>query len=307
MPLHMSVSQARRQFKRMLGHANHQIITALVGLDLIERTKVAVPPKHLNVSWSPCDPVASARRTRTLILDMALVRCVDAFDAYIRLSNRLPALVQSEKLRSDLAKCRHSVFGKFNTIEKYVNNSDKLLSALVEIAIVWRNRRVHTDADDVLSVTCRRILRSGSAEAAKQFRGLEIDEMLDRFEENENPRLKEIASLIKATQDYVGVIEEYFFENLDEQKFLKELVWRGLSESVSLERTREESRKQCSERVWGKSGKNKQKAVERFLQRNGLSRSEPERNEKWVVFEENVVVELSSMSPKEVRNWSRPV
>ena len=100
MTLYLSVSQARRQFKGILGHANHQIITALVGLHLIEKDKVTVAPKELNTTWSPRDPVASARRSRTLILDMALVRCVDALDVYIRLSNRLPALIQSSEVRS---------------------------------------------------------------------------------------------------------------------------------------------------------------------------------------------------------------
>ena len=306
MLLYLSVSQARRQFKRMLDHANHQIITALVGLHLIEKAEVKAAPEELNVTWSPCDPVASARRSRTLILDMALVRCVDALDAYIRLSNRSPALIQSEGIRSKLAKCGHSVFGKYETIDEYINNNDKLLSSLVAIAIVWRNRRVHSDADDVLRVSCKTSLRDGASEARGRFRGLEVDQMLDRFENNETPRFKEIASLIKATQDFVGIVEEYFFDNLDERRFLRELVWSGLSETNSSKKTREEGRKQCSERVWGKSGKNKNQTVERFLQRNGLSRSEPERNEMFVVFEESMVKELSSMNPREIRSWARP-
>ena len=306
MTLYLSVSQARRQFKGILGHANHQIITALVGLHLIEKDKVTVAPKELNTTWSPCDPVASARRSRTLILDMALVRCVDALDVYIRLSNRLPALIQSSEVRSDLADCGHSIFGKFEVIDNHIGSNDRLLSSLIAIAIVWRNRRVHTDADDVLGDRYKTSLRGSSSEARSRFRGLEIDQLLDRYDTNQSPRFKEIASLIKATQDYVNKVEDVFFDNLDKRQFLRELVWSGLSGVISSNKTRYEGRKESSERVWGKNEKNRSKAVERFLQRNGLSRSEPERNESYVVFEESIVQNLFSMSPREICAWAEP-
>ena len=209
-------------------------------------------------------------------------------------------------VRSDLADCGHSIFGKFEVIDNHIGSNDRLLSSLIAIAIVWRNRRVHTDADDVLGDRYKTSLRDSSSEARSRFRGLEIDQLLDRYDTNQSPRFKEIASLIKATQDYVNKVEDVFFDNLDKRQFLRELVWSGLSGATSSNKTRYEGRKECSERVWGKSEKNRSKAVERFLQRNGLSRSEPERNESYVVFEESIVQKLFSMSPREICAWAEP-
>ena len=56
--------------------------------------------------------------------------------------------------------------------------------------------------------------------------------MLDRYEKNKNPCFKEVASFVKVTQDYVNFVEEFLFSQLDEQRYLRELVWNGLSEEL---------------------------------------------------------------------------
>ena len=270
MTLYLSASQARNRFKRLLGHANHQIITALVGLHAIENGKVTAKPEEFDTIWAPRDPAASATRSRALILEMALVRCVDALDTYIRLSIRQPALVQSTKLRTDIARCGYSVFGKFQKNEQFVDCDDDLLSSLVTLIIAWRNRQVHTDADDVLSRDRRNVICGNVSETKIRFRGLNLNEILDRYENNKSPRFKEVASFVKIIQEHVNFVEEFLFFQLDEQKFFRELVWNGLSKGTVGDKSRQEGRKYYSERVWGKSKANKRQAVERFLQRKGL-------------------------------------
>ncbi len=306
MTLYLTVSQARNRFKRLLGNANHQIITALIGLHAIKIGTVTEKPEECDTTWAPCDPVASATRSRALILEMALVRCVDALDTYIRLSIRQPALVQSTKLRTDIAKCGYSVFGKFQKIEQFVDCDDELLSSLVTLIITWRNRQVHTDADDELDRDCRNIICGNASEAKERFRGLDVNEMLDRYESNKSPRFKEVASFVKVTQDYVNFVEEFLFSQLDEQRYFRELVWKGLSEGTVGSKNRQRGRKQYSERVWGKSKTNRRQAVERFLQRNGLSRTKPENVNRCVVFKASMIEALASRSPGEVLEWADP-
>ena len=306
MTLYLSVSKARNRFKRMLGNANHQIITALIGLHAIEIGKVTAKPEEFDTVWEPHDPTASATRSRGLILEMALVRCVDALDTYIRLSVRQPALVQSIELRTDIAKCGYSVFGKFEKIDQFVDCNDELLSSLVTLIIAWRNRQVHTDADDEIGRDCRNIICGNVSEAKIRFRGLDTIEMLDRYENNKSPRFKEVASFVKITQDYVNFVEEFLFSQLDEQKYLRELVWNSLSERATVGKNRQRGRKYYSEKVWGKSKASKRQAVERFLQRSGLSRTRPENVDRYVVFDASMIEALASRSPREVREWADP-
>ena len=306
MTLYLSVSQARNRFKGLLGHANHQIITALVGLHAIESGKVTAKPEKFDTIWAPHDPVASATRSRALILEMALVRCVDALDTYIRLTIRQPSLVQSTELRTEIAECGYSVFGKFQKIEQFVGCDDELLSSLVTLMIAWRNRQVHSDSDDVLPRDCRNVICGNVSEEKTRFRRLDVNEMLDRYEKNKCPRFKEVASFVKITQDYVNFVEEFLFSKLDEQKFFRELVWNGLSEGTVDGKSRQKYRKSYSERVWGKNKANKGQAVERFLQRNGLSRTRPEKVNCYVDFDDNMIQALASKSPKEVLEWADP-
>src|SRR5882724_2955678 len=106
MPLYLHQSSACHIFKTLIGNANHLIITALVGLDAIEQGIVTKGPEELHAALSPIDPVASAKRSRRMLLDMALVRSVDALDVYIRHSVRKPFLTQSNALRVDIDKAK---------------------------------------------------------------------------------------------------------------------------------------------------------------------------------------------------------
>ena len=150
------MSPARRAFKKLLGGVNHLIITTLVGLDAIERGIVTTIPKELHAAWSPKDPVASAQRSRRLILDMALVRAIDAFDVYIRNSMRKPFLVQDIALRIEIDRAKISIFKKFLALEKHYPRIDPVLSALVATMLSWRNRSAHVEADDEVEprLTC---------------------------------------------------------------------------------------------------------------------------------------------------------
>jgi len=53
MTLYLNESHPRSHFKKLLGQANHFIITVLVGLDAIERKIVTKAPAELHAVWSP--------------------------------------------------------------------------------------------------------------------------------------------------------------------------------------------------------------------------------------------------------------
>lgn len=306
MTLYYSVSGALPKVKKILGNANHQIITALIGLSAIEDGRITDKPKNFPAKWEPKDPVASAARTRTLILEMALVRCVDALDVYIRLSIRQPTLMQSEELQRNISACSHSIFKKIGAIDEFVKCEDSLMMSLIWLIIVWRNRRVHTFADDDLCSDCRNAILGSADLASGRYSGLDVAEMLARYDKNKGPRFKEVASLIKVTQDYMYFLQRECCRRLNKDQYLKELVWFGLSERCEEFRGRQEAREVYAKRVWGMKGCKKRTAVKQFLKRNGLSSDVPKDAELCVVFDVGMIEKIGEMSPKEVLDWAGP-
>ena len=181
MALYLRNSAARRTFKKTLGNANHHIVTAMVGLDAIERGIVTEAPDGFPARWNPRSQSTSARRSRRLILEMALVRSVDALDTYFSWTNRKPFLIQDKKFKAELDGMGRSVSGKFRAFERYAKPSDDVLSALVATSIGWRNKAVHSQDEDRLRYQVVVVLEQNAEEIRDRFRGLEVDELLDGY------------------------------------------------------------------------------------------------------------------------------
>jgi hypothetical protein len=113
MTLYLNISPARKRFKDLLGGANHLLITILVGLDAVDKGLVKNGPTELHAAWNPQDVKASVSRSKILVREMALVRAIDALDAYISWVRRKPALIQEKNLASQIDGAGHSVMAKF--------------------------------------------------------------------------------------------------------------------------------------------------------------------------------------------------
>ena len=302
MPAYMSASAARRHFKQTLGNANHLIITAMAGLDAIERGIVTTIPDDLHAAWSPKDPVASARRSRRLLLDMALVRAVDALDVYIRHSNRKPFLIQSPHLRAEIDKAGLSIFKAFIAIEKHYSAIDHVLSSLVALMITWRNRAAHSESDNEVQSYHKEIIKINSSDIASRFRGLNAEHLLSGYEAYRAPGFKEIASFINATHHYVEGLERAQFASLRMETFLKELVWTALSDNARKGETGDHARRRRAKSVWGKDATERRKHVERFLQHQGLSFVK--HADRFVTFDDDLLNSLTAKTPSEVLAWA---
>jgi hypothetical protein len=229
----MNVSPARRHFKKMLGGANHLIITALVGLDAIERGIVTEIPHDMHAAWSPQDAVASSKRSRRFVLDMALVRAVDALDIYIRHSRRKPSLIQSQALQDEIDGAGLSVFRRFEAVEKHLPRIDRSLVALMAIMITWRNRSAHAEADTEIPERHKSALRDNAAAISSRFRGLSAELLLSGYKEHRPPVFKEIASFINATHHFVEELEQAYFAAADTEGYLKQLIWAAISRTAN--------------------------------------------------------------------------
>jgi hypothetical protein len=191
-----------------LGQANHFTITILVGLNGVEKGSINRDPEF-HASWNPQNVEASARRSRAFVLDLVLVRIVDALDTYMSWSVRKPATVQDTGFRSAIDGAGLSVWNKLEVFCEHVQ-VDPVISALMFLGIAWRNRRVHSLAENKITKEQRTILISNEEEISRQYKGLKVKLLIDHLEDGSNPTFKEAAGLINVTHKLL----EYFDRQL---------------------------------------------------------------------------------------------
>ncbi|WP_156877954.1 hypothetical protein [Sinorhizobium americanum] len=303
MPLYLSRSRPRSAFKDLLGNANHLIITALVGLDAVERGVVREVPEELRAAWSPNDAVSSAKRSRRLILDMALIRAIDAVDVYLREAVRKPALVQSRDFRRDLDSAGLSIFKKLQAVERNCVSLDSLPLAVIFLMVAWRNRSAHSEADLDAPPHHLEVLQSRAKELAERFRGLDAKMLLGGYDAVRPTTFKEVASLINAAHHLVAELDLRLLRSLDVERFLKDAVWVSLSSSQRPTETTEQTRMRRAVNVWGKDPTDRSGAVLRLLKQLGFSTIVPNRTAGAVVSAE-LIEKLQEQTPKSVLAWA---
>lgn len=304
MTIFLGASRARRAFKELLGNANHLIITGLVGLDAVERGIVDQIPDELRAAWSPVDPKASARRSRRLFLDMALLRAVDAIDVYIRESLRKPSLVQSPELRIALDQADLSVFKKLAAFARHYEQLDPLPLALANVMIAWRNRSAHTEADRDAPEQHLQVIRSSSDALAARFSGLDAEMLLSDFANERPPRFKEIASFINAAHHLVKDLDELQLSSLDPEEFLRDTIWVTLAAKGAPGEQVSKTRMRHAVSIWGKDANDRRIRVDRFLQHQGFSAVEP-KSGTGLRIDEKLIQQLCERTPTAVLAWAR--
>jgi hypothetical protein len=301
MSLFLNESAARRYFKDVLGNANHLIITILVGLYAVEKRLISECPAELRTAWNPKDPTASASRSRVMILQMSLVRATDALDVYLSLARRKPALIQDTDLQQKIDTSGQSVLKKFMVLRDACLGDDPVIAALVEVMIAWRNRQVHSLADNDVSAESWEILRNNANWIKDEFRGMQIDRLFIDFSKESPPSFKEIASFIRATQDAVRTIDLRLLQKLEPRSYLKQLIWEYASHANG-EEDNQKARKRQIQSIWGRDASDRKQRVVSFLKNCGLSLSSKE-GQPSAAFPDDLVAELSDMTPSEVTDW----
>ena len=179
-------TQARAAFKDLLGQANHFLITILIGLNGVRLGKVAHDPEF-HAAWNPRDITASADRSRMFVLDLALVRAVDALDSYMMMSRRAPSALGSIAFASEMDGTGRSVLKRLDVFLGHVETIPAEHASFARLAIAWRNKKVHSLSEDNLLEDDERALRGKAESLASEFRGLSIRDVLDRFKAGTPP------------------------------------------------------------------------------------------------------------------------
>lgn len=304
MTLYLARSQPRKAFKELLGNANHLIITALVGLDGIERGVVHEVPKDLRAAWSPKDSAVSAKRSRRLILDMALIRAIDAIDVYLREAVRKPALIQSASFRSDLDAAKLSIFAKLKVVERHFPSLDPLPLAIVFLLVAWRNRGAHTEADRDAPKNHLDVLRSSEDQLSTRFSGLDAKMLLGGYDAVRPVTFKEVASLINAAHHLVAELDTHLLKSLDMERYIKDVIWSSLGNSKKPDELIEQARKRRAVSVWGKDPSDRNDVIKGLLKQGGFSTTAPKQSSGATVSPQLLAM-LQEHNPKSILIWAR--
>jgi hypothetical protein len=262
--LKLNRTRARSAFKDLLGQANHFLITILVGLNGV-REGTAVIEEEFRTSWNPKDVRRSAERARVFALDLSLVRAIDALDTYMIMSARKPCALPDADFIGRMDGTGRSVSKRFKVFTEIIPSLRDSHAAALTIAIEWRNRRVHSLADDLVERAAIGLLLSESEWFMSQYSGLAVKDLITRYRAGDPPTFKEAAGIIRMCHDAVETFDRHLIRGL--------LIERYLKDSVKLILLADSSDISYScKRIWD-SPKREEKAL-RLLRLAGVSETE---------------------------------
>ncbi|MBQ5872826.1 MAG: hypothetical protein IIW58_01615 [Bacteroidales bacterium] len=229
--LYLNISNPRKEFKNSMGHANHFLITALIGLDYLDNNKNVECPPSFSTSWNPRNKQASIYRTRQYILNSSLAWAVDCLDSYFSVCNQDPKLIDNIGFIKDLDKAGRSVNEKLISFSRHITtpigemaNDFNIYKSIVGLAIQWRNNTIHSGGDNKLEQEHKDILLASTNRINELFCNLEINQTLNSFEEHKSPTFKEVTSIIRGIQRFVEIVDSYLISKIDIDKYASNVI-----------------------------------------------------------------------------------
>lgn len=227
-------TSACTEFRERLGQANHLLITILIGIEGV-RTGEVKKSCDFHTTWNPRSLEESAQRSRRFARDAMLNHVVDSLGVYLSHLQKSPF--------QGVLPCLHSCTDRALKSRLDAFCDDLALQAptrlaLVHLAIQWRNRRLHTGAENKIEQKYKAALMDARDEIREQFSGLDIDVLLSRFEMSETPRFKEVASLVKGALDFVQAADALVVQRLDPSEMALHIIVSTLKERAAMNRRR---------------------------------------------------------------------
>jgi len=129
----------------------------------------------------------------------------------------------------------------------------------LKLAIDWRNRKVHSLADEKLKESDEKELISNAEKLRVEHRGLDVKELITHYKSAAHPSFKEAASIIKLVQDAVSHFDGLLLAGLDISEYVRDAVRISLSTSSSSNANA--SLKHACAKTWGNPKKRREKAL----------------------------------------------
>ena len=285
----MTQTPARRQFKRLAGNVNHFLITILIGLDAV-RAGTAERSESFSTSWQPHNVVRSADRSSDFAVSALMSWLIDALDSYALRLNRKPFLLQDVASRQSFGSLSRSVAARSQWMAERFGLTKSRAYGLSVVAMVWRNRLVHSGADNEVPTEVQSLLRESSDEISEEYQGLSVDLVLHDVGRGLPPRFKEATAMVRAVQQFVEEADSALLESLSLETFLVE----ALQQYVAADPASRVGN------VWGKDLARRRKTVRQLAFEAGLG--ETDKPVK-LVLSDDVIDRIAQLSPTAARRF----
>lgn len=290
---------ARSVFKDLLGQANHFLITILVGLDAV-KTGAAGLNEEFRTSWNPQSAARSAERSRLFALDLSLIRAVDALDTYFMTCNRKPFAIAAQQFTSRMDGTGRSVARRLEVFLEFLPGLPDHEVALVELAIDWRNQRVHSLADESLGDDVYQRLLDSRQQLLDEHSGLSAEEIIANHRSAVSPTFKEAASIIRGVHRAVEHFDQLLLRQVDLDSYIRESLAERLS--ISTNRQPQAALKHACHKIWDDKPQKRNKVL-RALRLIGVSET-PEVRGREV--SDDLIEKLASMTPQAAYDYLKP-
>ncbi|WP_144802354.1 hypothetical protein [Kocuria rhizophila] len=289
--LGLRVTPARVDFKLNAGQNNHFLITVLVGLDGV-RSGTATLNDEFSTSWSPRDVEQSSRRSREYALVTSLAWITDLVDVYRKkIQGMRSIIIDAESDRITRLDGRAAKLADFATTLGLTRDDRDLL--MLQFAIRWRNRIVHSEADNRLGSHLKASLLRNAEEIAVAHRGLDIGRAIASFEQNKAPTFKEVASFIAAAQRLVESLDSQAVSRMDVNQYANSVLQNHLTSTF-------ESNHQVFAQFWPGNASKSEKRLRGLLLQLGFTSDRPD-----VTLREDFLSSLGQLSANEARQRYR--
>jgi len=217
--LGISESSPLKTYRRLVGNATYHINTAVVGLEQLVQGHTA-KPNDLTIRWDPPNDLRSAvNQSRGFILSAALILTISACDSYISDIARIPWMVldHEQRLKAKGAITRkggaeYSIADRLAALIMGISpcNFDdddlKVGLAILELATLWRNAVVHMKSKQISS-RAKDTLLANRERLHKNNGAIDIDLMLNHFQNNVRPTLKETTTIISIVSRFIKTVD----------------------------------------------------------------------------------------------------
>ncbi|OPY60337.1 MAG: hypothetical protein A4E56_02763 [Pelotomaculum sp. PtaU1.Bin065] len=110
------------------------------------------------------------------------------------------------------------------TISKYLGVNE-INQAILDLTICWRNRLIHYKAENKIGQNSHEVLLREKESILQKYNGLDIKRAIDSYENNQVPSFKEVASMVKASIDFITEIDNKLICQLDVLSYSDHLIY----------------------------------------------------------------------------------
>lgn len=200
----------------------------MVGLYYLEKNDFECPVE-LHTSWNPKDKSISVARSREFVAKSFLGSSVDSLDAYMILCDKKPKLFKPEiSLAIERMDNARSVNSKFELLyKKYIKNDDlefQCYGSLIALAIQWRNKLLHFSADNKVEECYINNLTINAKFFEDNCNGLNVREMLGRFNQGNSPSFKEVTSIAASVHRFIQILDERLLQDIGITQYATNII-----------------------------------------------------------------------------------